>query len=237
MLSIIYNRQDSYLDFGLVVVGTISKPSTNPVYETYNIPGRRGTVNEFQYYGDNEINVNFGFKTYENITAKKSKILNWLNSNSNELVISDDKSIFYKVNKVSVSGFDGQNIKNFSVTFSVDPFTYLQEGNIPIELTQATSIYNVRANVESNLYLKIYGVGDITVNINSQSLILKNVSEYIEVDSDLMDCFKKIDGQDKVVHMNDHMYSAFPVLNIGENIISWSGNVEKILIIPRWCCR
>lgn len=235
MLSLIFNNKDSYNDFELVVIGTIARPTTNPNYETINVPGRRGSLNIFQYYNDNEITVNFGFKTKQNITLKKSDILAWLNSKiCTELVISDDKSIFYKVNKVSVSGFDGDNIKGFKCTFTIDPFVFLKEGNETMEIYNATTIYNGKATQDSEPYLKIYGNGDITVNINNQNLILKSVDSYIEVDSKLKNCYKNVNGV--IMNCNNKMYSSFPVLEVGENNISWSGSVSKIEIIPRWCC-
>ena len=169
MLNIIYNEKDSYKDFGLVVIGTIVRPSLNANYETYNIIGRRGSLNIFQNYNDNEISVNFGFKTLENITTRKSKILNWLNSKkTTEVMISDDKTIFYKVNKVSVTGFDGYNIKTFSCKFTVEPFINLFEGKETIEISKPTTLFNEKATYESEPYLKIYGSGDLNININNQ---------------------------------------------------------------------
>lgn len=236
-LSIKFNNKDSFIDYGLVINGTITRPSTNATYETENIPGRKGTLNTFQYWNDNEISIQFGFKhTGENITVRKTKILDWLFSDINkELYISDDISVFYIVNKVSVSGFDGNNLKSFSVNFSLDPFIFLSEGNDLLEITQATSICNTRSNLESEPYLKVYGSGDITIKINNFNLILKGVENFIEIDSKAMNCYKTVNNIKK--NANSKMYSQFPILPIGESNISWTGNVSKIEIKPRWCCR
>ncbi|QDY17535.1 phage tail protein [Clostridium botulinum] len=32
------------------------------------------------------------------------------------------------------------------------------------------------------------------------------------------------------------MYGEFPIFQVGENKISWTGNVSKIEITPRWRC-
>ena len=236
LISINFNNKNSYKDLELVVIGTITRPSTNGNYETITVPGRRGSLNIFQNYNDNEITVNFGFKNIENLTLKKSKILEWLNSKkSTYLVISDDESIFYNVNKISVSGFDGNNIKSFKCTFTIDPFTFFKEGNEIKEIYSTTVVYYGKANQESEPYIKIYGNGDITIKINNQNLILKNVDGYIEVDSQLKNCFKNVNGV--IVNYNNQMYSPFPILEVGENNISWTGAVTKIEIIPRWCCQ
>lgn len=235
LLSVNFNNKNSYNDFELVIVGTITRPSTNANYETIPVLGRRGSLNIFQNYNDNEITVNFGFKNIENLTSKKSNILAWLNSRKcTDLIISDDESVFYKVNKVSISGFDGNNIKNFKCTFTVDPFIFFKEGNAIKEVYTPTILFNGQSNQESELYIKIYGTGDITIKINNQNLVLKNVDNYIEVDSQLKNCFKNVNGI--IINCNNKMYSLFPVLEVGENNISWVGNVSKLEIIPRWCC-
>jgi predicted phage tail component-like protein len=236
LLSIKFNNKDSYKDLELVVVGTITRPSTNSNYETITIPGRRGSLNIFQNYNDNEITITFGFKNLENFTRKKSNILAWINDKKcKELIISDDETIFYNVNKVSVSGLDGNNIKNFKCTFTIEPFTFFNEGKEMKEINEATVLYNEKANKESELYMKIYGTGDITININNQVLILKGINEFVEVDSKLKNCYKNINGV--ITNCNNQMYSPFPTLEVGENIINWTGAVTKIEIIPRWCCQ
>lgn len=48
------------------------------------------------------------------------------------------------------------------------------------------------------------------------------MDEYVTIDSVLKDCYK-----DEVLK-NDDMIGGFPVLNIGDNIISFSGNVSKV---------
>ena len=82
--------------------------------------------------------------------------------------------------------------------------------------------------------MKIYGSGDIAININSQTLILKGINSYIEVDSKIKNCFKNVNGV--ITNCNNQMYSTFPILEVGENNISWAGAVTKIEIMPRWCC-
>ena len=59
-------------------------------------------------------------------------------------------------------------------------------------------------------------------------MILKGVEDYIEIDTELYNCFK---GD---VNQNNKMYSDFPVLEEGVNNISWEGNVTRLEITPRW---
>lgn len=82
--------------------------------------------------------------------------------------------------------------------------------------------------MDSEPYMKIFGSGDITIAINDRPLVFKNVEEYIEVDTELMNCFKDKTNQ------NNRMYSDFPILTTGENVFTWVGNVTRIEIEPRW---
>ena len=117
----------------------------------------------------------------------------------------------------------------FSITFVLNPLSYLYDGDETITLTEPSAIVG-NGNVNSNPYIKVIGNGTITLTINSESITLNNVDGYIELDSEEQECFK--DG----VRKNRQMIGEFPTLNTSSNTISWSGRVTKIEIIPRWRC-
>lgn len=57
------------------------------------------------------------------------------------------------------------------------------------------------------------------------------VDEYIEIDSERMNCYKG------TVLKNDILSGeGFPVLKPGMTTIACAGNVRRIEVIPRWCC-
>jgi phage-related protein len=82
--------------------------------------------------------------------------------------------------------------------------------------------------MDSEPYIKILGNGDITLDISGRIVKFKNVENYIEIDSELFNCFKDN------VNQNNRMYGEFPILKSGDNVITWSGNVQRIEIEPRW---
>ena len=69
---------------------------------------------------------------------------------------------------------------------------------------------------------------NVTLNINNKELTLKDVNEYIEIDTELKETFKDN------VSKNDKKVGEYPNFMIGENTISWTGNVTKIEIEPKW---
>jgi len=239
MLSIIYNNKDSNKMYGLYLENIPTFPSLNAKYEVTDLAGRDGSLNIFDKYPDLEIKIDFILIcSRKEILNKKSRIIAWLNSSSNkELYYSEDSSVFYNVKKIDITDFkpEGSKIWKFSATFIIEPFLYLIEGKEVIEIAKAISIYNGKSTYNSKPYIKIYGNGDINITINNRTTVFKGINEFIEIDSKEMNCYKKVDGI--ISNYNNLMYSYnFPYLDAGENNISWSGNVSKIEIIPRWCC-
>ena len=117
-----------------------------------------------------------------------------------------------------------------TIQFNCKPFKYRLDGKRPVLLGAAAHLQNPEF-FTAKPYIKITGSGNITLSINSNSYVFKNVSEYIEVDSEIMDAFK---GS---VNENAKMFTpTFPELVRGDNYISWTGTVTSVEIVPRWCC-
>lgn len=117
------------------------------------------------------------------------------------------------------------NFGEVLITFNCKP--YRKKDSDKITITQSgTTIAN--EHMDSEPYVKVYGTGDITLTIGDQTIKLVNVENYIELDSELMNCFKDN------VNQNNRMIGDFPLLRKGDNSVTWSGKVTKIEIEPRW---
>jgi len=57
---------------------------------------------------------------------------------------------------------------------------------------------------------------------------LTDISGIIVIDSALQEAYKG------TTLMNDHMSGDFPVLKPGQNAISWSGTVTRVVVKPNW---
>ena len=60
---------------------------------------------------------------------------------------------------------------------------------------------------------------------------ISEVDETIEIDSELMNCFK-----DTVLKNDTVTGDGFPMLKPGTTTIACVGNVQRIEVIPRWRC-
>lgn len=157
-----------------------------------------------------------------------SELKAWLQTDfSYSPLAIDDGEFFYEAylsNSLDISELF-TNFAEVLLTFNCKPLKK-KEAEIITITDQLQTIRNEYMNSEP--YMKIYGNGDITIAINNRPLKFKNVENYIEVDTELMNCFKGETNQ------NNRMYSDFPILTTGENVFSWVGNVTKIEIEPRW---
>ena len=97
-----------------------------------------------------------------------------------------------------------------------------------LELTAPTTIRN-SGTVYSEPLITVYGSGDVTLNINGNPYPLRNVQESITIDSEMMEVFKEDTNQN-----GKYGGVEFPRFEVGKNEISWTGNVSKIKIQPRW---
>ncbi|AWB30056.1 distal tail protein Dit [Clostridium botulinum] len=232
MFSIQFNNYNSYKDLELVVEHRPNIPAPSRNINNIYIPGKNGTLTEdLGSYEDIGIPITFGFQDKVNINNKCRQIKMWLLDKIKDckLYFSDDIETYYKVKNVKIDNIERsiKSLGKFTVLFTCDPFGYIDEELLIID--KPISIYN-EGTFESQPYIKIHGSGDISLNINNEVIKLKNINNYIELDSEIMECYKNNEA------LNNHMYGEFPIFKVGENKISWTGNINKIEIIPHWRC-
>ncbi len=230
-------KESSSLDFALYIVTKGSYKGASRDVSYTSVPGRNGDlVTDNGRY--NNITIPYKMtllnKTEFDFSTLARKIKNWLLSEQGyfELWDSYDKDYF------RLASYDGEvdieqelrELGSLSLNFNCKPFKYSFEGQKTNTLTAHGSLYNAEL-YPSKPYFKIYGSGTVTLNINNESYVFKDIKDYIEVDSEMMNAYK--DTQP----LNHKMIGAkFPEFVPGVNSIAWVGNVDKIEIIPRWCC-
>ena len=125
-----------------------------------------------------------------------------------------------------------RDLGSLKLTFNCKPYKYSFEGQNPVVFTAAGSLYNAELS-PSVPYIKVTGSGTVTLTINDSSFTLKEIDEYIELDFDMPNAYKGLEPKNNKVSGAD--MSTF-TLRPGFNAISWVGDVEKLEIVPRWCC-
>lgn len=220
--SMTFNGKNSYSDFGLKIKSRPPRPKPERNVDKIEIPDRDGylTVDHGTYKGFT-LTVNCMLLNATGISEQARDIKAWLDG-SGDLIFSDDTA---KYKATVINQFDvAEEINNygeFEVVFDCQPLA--ESDTVTTELTSAGIINNVGIKSAKPI-ITVYGSGSITLTINNANIILTNVSDYVTIDSVLVDCYKD------TVLKNSDMNGNFPELLSGANSISWTGTVTKVVI-------
>ncbi|CYU97996.1 phage tail domain-containing protein [Streptococcus suis] len=198
-------------------------PSPEMEYEDISIPGRDGSLTRELGYKNIPIECEYNMLEEVNIKSLVRTVKGFF-VGKKTLRFSDD-DVYYKIKKIQFSDIENEVAEYglFRVTFECDPFQYAL--NSSVSLVNGQSFQNM-GTYRSKPYLKVFGSGTLTVN--GKSIILRDVGDYIELDSDLQNAYR---GN---VDMNRNMVGEFPEFVPGTNRVSWSGNITKIICEGRW---
>jgi predicted phage tail component-like protein len=242
MTSFTYNGRSS-ADFGLHIQSknVFSAPEYDA--EFTSVPGRSGDIiNSNRRFANIKVTytVFLARKNTAALAAVLRDIKGWLYSEPeryHELTDSYDAEYFrYGVISGSLDIEEQLNkVGSFTVTFNCKPYKYSYAGQQTVAADDSTLAVTNPTAFESRPYIKLYGSSAVTLNISSggstNSWTISAIDEYIEIDSELMNCFKG------TVLKNDTVTGdGFPMLQSGTSTIACVGNVTKIEVIPRWRC-
>lgn len=212
-------------DFDLITVNLGRRKRAEEQIDSYEIPYRNDELtihsNTFKSYIRN---VEFANRNNE----KTSLINQWLVGRG-KLRTSLDINGYFIASVVTALSPEKMmnNVDGFTVGFKVNPFFYLDIGDENITLETQTTLVNL-GTIYSEPYIKINGTGDITLTINSTNYFFTAVDGYIEIDSELKLIYKD------TLNQGEKMSGELPVLEVGNNVITWAGNVTSVEIIPKW---
>ena len=235
-LPFFYFKEHSSLDFGLYVKEkNVYKGAQRDVTYT-SVPGRDGDliIDNGRYK-----NVKIKYKLELLNSSPRSfaelarLIRNWLLVTPGYFKLWDtyDREYF------RLASFSGevdieQELRDYgslNITLNCKPFRYELSGQEMITTTTARHIYNAQA-YPSKPYIKLYGSGTLSLYLNGSYYYFTDVEDYIEIDSEIMKCYKGTTSLD-----NKMTSDGFPIFVPGDNYVSKNQNVTRIDIIPRWC--
>lgn len=115
----------------------------------------------------------------------------------------------------------------FTVNFRCKPFWYA-DAVTPITFTTSGTFLNNPGSVYSEPIITVYGSGEITLMVGMTICELADFTGNITLDTPLMEAYSG------ATSLNRCLSGDFPTLLPGNNAISWSGNVSKVVIEPNW---
>lgn len=222
----IYFNNNVSLSLNLFLGNYPSIPIANEEYEQISVEGRSGNliINKGTY-PDKKIPFTFTILSPQ-IEIDFEKVYEWLTEIEDNRLIFGRNDRCYKVKKVIFGDIQKEfrTIGEFDVTFLCEPFTQDLDSEVHEITTSEFTLYYA-GNAPGDTLIKIYGTGNIQLTINDETMQINNVVDYVEIDSNLL----QVRNQDGTSKDNDTL-GDFILLEKGENMISYIGEVTKIVV-------
>lgn len=121
----------------------------------------------------------------------------------------------------------------FEVTFYCKPQRFLNDGEHKLDFSQPAGLDNMYCYSAKPL-ITVYGSGAGNLRVGDTQVEIKALTDQLTLDCDMCNAYRKV-GDGATENKNNSVYAPqFPILEPGENTISWDGGIERIEIIPRW---
>lgn len=216
----------------------VDTPSVPPMaqqrYTTYqNGSDEDGTApdNTFE-----NISYSLTFYTFDRKSFDNSDIYAFL-ANAEKpprtLQVSRLKGFYFKIREVHPE--TPENIANgekirYRVSFTLSPFKYLTDN--PETSIQSGDIVTNRGTRYSRPVFRITGTGDIKLTVNDETFEVKGLSENQEV---------VIDSSRYITYSGNELFhnrtnGKYPFLAVGDNNVSWEGNISDVKVIRNERC-
>ena len=203
-------------------------------YDVTHVPGRNGDIVIDQGSWQNvsrkyNLAMDAGKISY---TEVASKLVQWLHSASGYARLEDSyEPDFYRMAMYKDSG-SISNIFNkagqIEVEFTCKPQRYFKSGEAA-DIFVASSEYRNPTDFPAKPLIKIHGSGSGVVGIGTYTVTINDIIDGMIVDSEQQDTYKDQMNCNSKVSITE-----YPKLVSGNNVISISGGVTSIEIIPRW---
>lgn len=231
MGKIIWKGIDSNTIPGLIICEL--PPITKPKMKTsiIKIDGRDGDIIEELGYESYTKNISIGLAR----NYKIDEVIKYF-TGTGTLELSNEPNKIY--NCKIIDKIDYEKLLRFKkaiVKFHTQPFKYLKNESIVEQtITTQTSINVENIGLEiSKPIITLEGTGTIEISINN-----KTIFKYTFPDNETKVVIDSIEEEAYLegVYKNRNMLGEFPKLQVGENIITWTGTITKIKIEPksRW---
>lgn len=221
---ILFNNLSSIKDMHLYMTSYPTIKMASEEYETVTIEGRSGSlIRNKGTYPDIELSFAFTHESEDNALFDLELIQLWLTTYTDNRLYYGRNDKCYRVKKIVFGDFkqEYERCGEIDITFICEPFIYypIQEEHT---ITSNYKFY-YKGTAPADTFIKVYGSGNIQLQINDQVILLKNVDEVVTIDSDLKQ-FRDKNNQSK----DFDCIGNFIALDKGEYNISYTGNVNKI---------
>ena len=228
----VYDGKNSQ-DLGLLISGEKTYNSPSRDVTTVSIPGRSGDliIDNGRY---NNIEVSYTVSFRKDVPEKTRALKAWLLSSAGYRRLEDTyQPEYFRLAAISNATEFEISINLYGTAeliFNCNPFLFLKGGEQTVSIPASGGrIYNPEY-FESQPIITVYGNGDGVLSVNNINYNLSDIDGYVTINSEVGLVYKGTENKNSTVN-----FIEFPTLQVGENIIDWTGGITKVEIIPRWC--
>ena len=225
-------------DFGVFITRDGVYNAPRRVYRQIQVPGRNGDLMLDEGRFEN-IDVTYPCLIYKCFDANIEGLRNALLSHNGYVRLmdsyhpdeyrlgcfSEDLSVVPKV-----LGDGG----TFEVTFNCKPQRFLTGGEVAHKYTEDASINNPTLFASKPLIRVTFdteAADEVFFYVGSDKITLQNRFAYIDIDSDIQDCYSGYSNANPYVQFQSN---DFPVLEPGVTGITLGAGIASIEVTPRW---
>ena len=227
------------LDFGMRVERYPRQLVPGRKMKTFPIAGRNGDLHALEDAWENYIQPSevYFHDDIESAPEMAHAIAAWLMGGAGYQKLLDTYDPGHYRMALFKGPMDIENIMNrygrCTIQFDCAPQSFLVGGDTPLVFEGAGSLHNV-TSFDALPVITVYGDAPGTVTVGSTTVEIKEISDPIILDCEMMQAYSK-PGEGAPVNRNGSVHALpFPVLSPGANAVSFSGGISKLEIVPRW---
>ena len=234
-MGVIFFNGVSSEELGIIVEHPPNYEIAKRRYETIQVPGRNSDIiidNNCFDNVDRTYDIAIGQEGGD-FTVFASRMADWLSSGSGYCRLEDTYEPDYY--KMAVMSDPGEVINilqqagRTTVTFNRRPERFLKMGERFVDVYNGSILTNPTKYVAKPI-IELSGSGDGNLTVGRRTIEIRNLVDGFIIDSELQEAYS--DG----INQNGNIVAAdgLPILDAGENVISYSGGIKSVKISPRW---
>lgn len=224
-------------DFGILVSGSYSFNAPEREAEKITVPGRSGDL-IFEDGRLKNIFIKYPASISRDFPEKALAAKAWLMAAFGYKRLEDSYTPEY-FRLASFAGpidFDVKLLNRVGETelvFDCKPQLYVKTGEHALSLIKTGQVVRNQYAFPSLPLITVHGTGNGTISVGGITVQLFSMVDTVTLDCELQDAYRDRGG---ILENWNGKISApeFPVLQPGENVISWTGGVTRVEITPRW---
>lgn len=235
MKSIFIFAGQSSCDFNITIESIPPYVSSKRIIDRYQVPGRSGDLTyDTGAYSNHTQPYEVWFKPENNTAQMQSQdVLNWLQGSRGFQRLEDtyNPNIYRMATCDNAMQFTDWFFKygRGTIEFNCKPQKWLKSGEHLIDITNGQNMFNYWQPALPLIEITGSGVG--TLQIGNYTVGISNIPvDGITIDCDSQNAYTGLTNRNSLVTVPN----GFPILERGDNVISFEDGITDVKIAPRW---